>query len=343
MRATNTMSAPSRADLLREKRAQQGRERVSSTRKPASRQVHSTPVTVRSYHSSAAAPVQPLRTSRVKKQYYYTLGASGAELRLPAIPLMQIGPRLVSAFIVIVSALAVYLLGFSSQFQLSSYKVTGLQRVDRSDVEAVLQLNGTQMISIDPQAIQSSLAAAFPELTNIAVNLGFPAKLTINVTELQPVLAWQDGDATYWIDKNGTILPPRGEVSGLQTINSSELPPLVALAASPEVTADASTANASTAAATPKTYWGQQVDLQFLNALIALPKEIAEGTELVYNSQNGLGWKDPRGWNVFIGRDLTNIDQKLSIYQSIVDGLEKQGITPSEMVSVEYIDAPYYK
>ena len=222
---------------------------------------------------------------------------------------------------------------------MGTYQVAGLQRVAYSDVEAVLKLDGSQVVSIDPQEVTQELSVAFPELTGIKVHVGFPAKLSISVTELQPIMAWKVGDTVYWLDKDGTILPPRGQVDNLQIVASPEMPPL-AIAANVQPTQSDTTAQTSD---TPTTYWGLQVDDQFMNAIITLPKVIPQQSELVYNSQNGLGWKDPGGWDVFIGRDLTNIDQKLAIYQSIIDGLQKQGITPSEMVSVAYIDAPYYK
>jgi hypothetical protein len=43
------------------------------------------------------------------------------------------------------------------------------------------------------------------------------------------------------------------------------------------------------------------------------------------------------------GRELTNIDQKLAIYDSLIKDLDQRGITPTEMVSVEFINAPFYK
>ncbi len=350
MRATNTASTPSRADLLRERRAQQSHTKSSYTRKPSSRAVKSQPVTVRSYHASAAVPLNRPKTNRVRKQFYYTLGASGAELRLPAMPLVDLGPRLVSGALFLLTAVAIYILAFSSRFQVGTYPVTGLQRVDHSAVEAVLKLEGSQIILLDPQTVVHELNAAFPELTNIALHVGFPAKLAISVTELQPVLSWKVGDTDYWLDKDGIILPPRGQVDNLEEVASPDLPPLVAIAGdTPAASGDTTAVTAATTTAadssttTPTTYWGRQVDPQFMNAIISLPKIIPQQTNLVYNSQNGLGWKDPGGWDVYIGRDLTNIDQKLAIYQTIIDGLQKQGITPTQMVSLAYIDAPYYK
>ena len=47
MRATDSMNTPTRADLLRQRRAEQSRGRNSHAHKPSTRAVHSKPVTMR--------------------------------------------------------------------------------------------------------------------------------------------------------------------------------------------------------------------------------------------------------------------------------------------------------
>ena len=56
----------------------------------------------------------------------------------------------------------------------------------------------------------------------------------------------------------------------------------------------------------------------------------------------GLGWKDARGWDVFVGQKLEGINDKMVMYETIVRELEKQGISPT-LVSVEFLHAPYYR
>jgi len=55
-----------------------------------------------------------------------------------------------------------------------------------------------------------------------------------------------------------------------------------------------------------------------------------------------MGWRDPGGWRVYFGNDLSNIEFKKVEYQTIMDELTKRGIKPT-MVSIENEDAPYFR
>ena len=67
-----------------------------------------------------------------------------------------------------------------------------------------------------------------------------------------------------------------------------------------------------------------------------------EEKELLYEAMRGVGWRDVRGWNVFIGSKLENINDKMVMYETIIRQLEKEGIKPA-MVSVEFLHAPFYR
>lgn len=337
MRAENTFGQPTRSEQLRQRRAQTNREGKSQPRKTATRTFNAAPVTVRAYQSNVVTPLRPVKSNQVRKQMYYSLGASGAEMRLPALPILNLGSRIISGMVIGLVLLALYVIAFSSEFQVNQLDVKGIQRLTVSDFEAILGATGEQIINIDPADMAERLTTAFPELASANVTVGFPAEIHINVVERQPVLTWNVGDTTYWVDENGFILPPRGEVSGLQAITADALPFLLPDAESTEPEA------AQTEAPTSTAYWGRQMDPNLLKTMIDLPGKISIDSNLVYNSLNGLGWKDARGWDVYIGSDLGNIDQKLTIYESLIASLDQQAIKPSELVSVEFINAPFYK
>jgi hypothetical protein len=67
-----------------------------------------------------------------------------------------------------------------------------------------------------------------------------------------------------------------------------------------------------------------------------------ENSSLVYTKLNGLGWSDPRGWQVYFGVNFDGMQEKLVMYQTIVDQLTQKQITPV-LISVENINAPYYR
>jgi hypothetical protein len=334
MRASHNTSAPSRSDELRKKRTQNTQERVSKVRKSASRAPRSQPVVIRGGFTSAAVPLRQPKGAKLRKQYYYSMGASGAEIRLPAIPLIKPGARLISFALFVLTALAIYMISFSQEFEIASYKIEGIQRLTYADFEAVLGLEGTPVVTLNNQTAVEKLAAAFPELASIEMVVGFPAEVNFNVIERQPVLAWLGGEKTYWLDQAGYFLPPRGDAGELLFVEADGLPPLLPGSTPSEL--DRQNPD-------PLTIWGQQSDPIILTVVFDLSGRLPSDSKLVYNSLNGLGWIDPHGWDVFIGRDLENFEQKLVIYESIVANFEREGIYPSEMVSVEFINAPFFK
>lgn len=345
MRAEKTMDRVSRADLVRQRRSQNSQQRVSRTRQNAAHPVPSQPVIVRGTNPFAARPLKNSTQSRVRRQYYYSLGATGAEVRLPAVPFFRPDWRMLSGLLAVLLLLALYALTSAPQFQVNEIDVQGIQRLTASDIEAVLELKGSQIIQFNPTAAKQALAAAFPELTNISIKVGLPAHVVIQVTERVPVVSWNLADRSYWIDAQGYILPPRGEVTDLLQLTTNGLPSLLPLAETEQVETASDVTKTASAAALPEAIavWGRQIDPTIVSSLIDLRTRIPAESNLVYHTYNGLGWKDPGGWDVFIGKDLSNFDLKIRMYQEILTQLEQQGILPTQMVSVEYLNAPFYK
>ena len=79
-----------------------------------------------------------------------------------------------------------------------------------------------------------------------------------------------------------------------------------------------------------------------VNAILELGSKMPADTLLVYDSEHGLGWNDPGGWDVFFGSEDEDMPMKLAVYQALVDKLQNEGIQPA-MISVEYVHAPYYR
>jgi hypothetical protein len=79
-----------------------------------------------------------------------------------------------------------------------------------------------------------------------------------------------------------------------------------------------------------------------VSAVLAIGEQSPEGTPLVYTSGHGLGWKDERGWEVYFGTEIEDMKMKLRVYKAITKHLKKEQIQP-ELISVEYVHAPYYR
>ncbi len=134
-------------------------------------------------------------------------------------------------------------------------------------------------------------------------------------------------------------MPARGDGGSLLTIKSSVPAPVVGFNVTSSTSDTTEQSIADLAASEPKV---EYIDPQILQTAISLGAQLPEGASLVYDPIAGMGWKDSRGWKVFFGLDLSNIQIKLVEYQAIVDRLKTLGVSAS-LISVEHVDAPYYR
>jgi hypothetical protein len=199
---------------------------------------------------------------------------------------------------------------------------------------------GKSVFTINPNLLDETLHQAFPELSKISVKINLPASVKVVVTERVPVIAWvQDGIET-WVDAEGISFPPRGNpATALVRVEGHGTPPSIAVAASPgdlqslpEGVISAATPNNPTLRLSP----------ELVSAILSLGAKMPADTLLVYDSEHGLGWNDPNGWEVFFGAEDQDMEMKLTVYQALVDRLQSEGIQPA-LISVEYVHAPYYR
>jgi cell division protein FtsQ len=273
-----------------------------------------------------------------RKRVYIPLSHSGAEVRLPSIPVIRPGWRLLS-FVITALSLAAIISAFTvPSLQIEGIQVSGIKRIKTADIEAVLDLENLSIVQVDIKEVEQKLLEKFPELIQTQVLVNFPAKVSITSIERQPVLAWRTDKSTVWIDQEGYIIPERGEVEGLISIQSREAPPLLAdKKASQETNSEKETQGKPLSNPGPG-----QISPSIVSAAKILKSKLPSETQILYNHPSGLGWVDPRGWSVLFGMNMENIETRMNIYLSLANQIEKKGIKPS-MISVEFIDAPYYR
>ncbi|KPL84339.1 hypothetical protein SE15_04230 [Thermanaerothrix daxensis] len=323
-------TTPSRADLVRQRRAQTTQQRIQRAKQSVMRREHRPTVIARGMVVPSASPTRPLPTSKVRRQYYFTLGVSGAELRMPAIPLVNPGWRLLSGMIAILMTLILYTLFNAPTFRVQRIEAIGLQRLTPADLQAVLEITDKPAVTLDLQTLKTQLEAAFPELKNIRLRLLFPARLVLTAVERQPALAWQVNGDTYWIDPEGVILRPRGEAGELPLVTANALPPLM------------NDSKGARASLNPPEVWGNHTEAKFVQAILNLRQRLSSDIPLVYDGEIGFGWQDPNGWQVLLGNTLDDFEAKMELYQIITEQIQKRGLHP-QVISLEYLQAPFYK
>lgn len=301
----------SRSETVRQRRQQQSTRRLAQTVQRAHKPIRPT-----AYKTATR--------SKTHRQHYDIAFALGtAEVRAPAISIPKPGTRLVSGILVILLGFLLYMLWNSPTFTISTAELVGNQRLGTTEINIALPLNQPIFVA-RPDVIEQTLRLLYPELASVDVQVAIPNRIIVTVSERTPIAVWYQNNSMTWIDIDGVAFQPRGQVEGLIPILANGNPPTIP--------------------ADP-----QQPDLvppfiapDMIQAIITLIPYLPSGSSLTYDPTYGLGWQDSRGWLVYYGENTTDIPMKLVVYQAIVDHLTRTGIRPA-LVSVEYLDAPYYR
>lgn len=345
IRTAQPQTERTRAEDARQRRAQnsqQAERRVTrNVVQPTQRRTAQTPpVTVR----GGSVPLHQKARGKVRRQYYYSLGTTGAEVRLPSVPIVRPGWRLLSGLLVLLFGAAFYFAYNLPALQVNAIEYEGLKRIKPADIEEVIDLQNLPIFMVDASKVAADLARFFPDLKDVKIQVNLPASIKITAVERKPVLGWSTEDQTVWVDADGFIFPARGKVKNLLVIEADSQPPLVKtdeeLLATPEEPGSIKNAKEVTPAQEDLTT--QIMEPAMISAAQGLKKHVPDGTIIIYTAKDGLGWSDPAGWTVYIGQNLDNIEMKLIVYEAIVEKLNEEGITPA-VISVENVHAPYYR
>ena len=286
------------------------------------------------------------KQSLPRRRFDVVLAVPGAELQLPSLPMVNVGWRAVSGMLAVMMIACLFLLWKLPAFQVSAVEAEGLQRLSVADLNAVMDVLGNSVFSLDPPALEQALSRYFPELADISVRVGLPAQVSVSVTERQPVLSWYQDNREVWVDGDGVAFVPRGNPGELVRVQGSGVIPEAI--AGVVVPASSSLPDGSIyVPAVPLDVNGElkepaRLSADLVQAILTLGNQVPAETQLVYDSHYGLGWEDPLGWEVFFGRQTSDMAQRLVVYQGVVDYLTSHGLQP-ELVSVEFIHAPYYR
>lgn len=305
-----------------------------------------------------ALPSQPAGTrqksGRARRRYDVPISSvPGAEVRLPALPQVRLGWRLVSFLLVGLLGFALYQIWNSPDFKVEAPEVHGLKRLSKQEVTAVLDVSGEPVFTLDSNRLEHELLAAFPEISAAEVQVSLPASVVVTVTERMPVLTWQEEGQALLVDAEGMAFPVRANGPEVpQPVVQALSPPPLLLAAPVQDPLQASVAGvnlpgvslpggASIGTQAPALAAQPFLTPEMVNAILSLAGRAPQGTTVVYEEMHGFGWQDPRGWVVYFGDDR-DVDMKLNVYQALVDRLLAEEIVPA-LISVEHVHNPYYR
>ena len=223
-------------------------------------------------------------------------------------------PRWLSMTLLAVSIWALVMIGQNDSFFLSVIPVQGARSITQTEIIETSGLEGSHVFAANPLEAANNIKA-IPGVISATVTLRWPNEVNIEIGEDTPVAIWKQGENIFWINRLGQLLPARTAAPGLLVIESEESLQMV---------------NNSS-----------YIDSEIIDGALQL-KELRPNIEhLFYRPETGLSYQDGRGWRGQFGTG-NDMDQKLVVYETIVEELLKQGKQIS-YISVRNQAKPFYK
>lgn len=318
-----------RAEALRRKRAEKQRQ-VEEAQRPT-RTSHADPrETVTKLVSGVTSTVKPRRattTARPAPRQRERHAARPA-IKLPSISLPNVDFSSITVALII-AALTLglaYVALYTSVFAVQKVDVSGTKYVDPYQIINGLGVMDQPLLTLDRKQVRVNILATYPEVKDAVIKPVFPNKLNVQIIERVPIAEWhQDGDVV-WIDNEGYAFQP--------STQNAQLPVVEALSVAP---VPGEIQEQDLIGARPYIY------PQLASAVQTVARMLPQGTVITYTVEDGLSWIDPLGgWQVLYGKTDGNNDEKMAVYNTLVDDLTQKGIVPT-VISVEYPSNPSYK
>jgi hypothetical protein len=260
--------------------------------------------------------------------------------RVPLASLRQIllSARWISLGLLALSIYALTLIGLDENFYLTAIPVEGVISVPATEVVQASNLAGSHIFAADPGTAAQQIMDNVPGIISASVTLNWPNQVQINVTEDSPIAIWVEGSNQFWVTRNGRLIPARSESLGLLMIQSEVTVPAAPTPAAAVAEVDGE--SGETAVSEPISANMRFVPHDILAGALLLQELRPNIDRLFYRPSSGLSYQDGRGWRVYFGSG-TDMTQKLVVYETIVEELLAQGLTP-QYVSVSNQEKPYY-
>jgi hypothetical protein len=337
------MTATRRSDIVRQRRLEgtrtTPRPKTSRKKRKAERPM---PQMV-SRGGMVYTPPQTARHKTPRKRLNMALPATGAEVRLPAIPAVHFGWRIASGLLAGLLIYCIFTLWTAPQFTVMNVIVEGAERVDQGDLIARMSVLTDPVFNIDPHGMEAYLLGKFSALEDVSIQVKYPAEVTVTVVERKPVIAWEQAGYTYWwIDENGMAFERLGSSEGLVYVEAYAPPPTIISLDEEE---EEGTEEEGTLEEGLEEDPGPQQLLtpEMVKAILFLHENMPEGFKIIYDGEHGLGWKNiENGQRVYFGNKFDNMPVRLALYNAIVEELISKKRS-AVIISVEYIHAPYYR
>jgi cell division septal protein FtsQ len=161
-------------------------------------------------------------------------------------------------------------------------------------------VDGMHIFFVDPAEVQANLLRS-PTIASaqVFVDWGDPF-VRIVVQEREPALIWEQAGVTIWVDIHGRIMRQREQQGNLLRVSVDTL-----MDGPPQ----------------------GEIDPAIVGGAVQLHALVPEIMQLRYHPDYGLGYNDPRGWEVWFGTG-TDMPDRMQVYRALIEDLVTSGIQP---------------
>ncbi len=172
-------------------------------------------------------------------------------------------------------------------------------------VYQVSGVNGRNIFLVRPEEVAARIGQE-PGIAQAAVHVRLPNQVLIDVREHVPLVAWHGITTTVWLTADGIETPQVGALPPLQISDRSGL-----------------------ALAESRTLWSR-----VLPDIVALQQALPQATELYYGQLEGIYFRSPEGWTVWLG-DTGEVATKIALLKTAGREIAARGAQP-EVIDLRF-------
>ena len=194
-----------------------------------------------------------------------------------------------------------YTLFANPAFYVYEASIKGNFALSAREIYTASEIDSQSIFWINPAKVVRKVTA-LPNIKSAEVSIALPSMVVIEVIERRPQLLWQIEDTIWWVDAEGTIVPPKTKVDeSMLRIIDDDRQPLEA---------------------------GYQIDPTIVKGAQAL-RLLAPDVKVIRHTRAlGLIVATPEGWPVYLG-DGSEMRAKLIVLSTLLADLRENNISPT--------------
>lgn len=206
-------------------------------------------------------------------------------------------------------------------FQVQSVQVYGHESVNAEELIYYTGMKNRPICLVEVHDIEESVFRRYPENRAITVRASLPNQLEVFFEQRIAAVEWNFGGSQFWIDEQGYVFYE----------NASGSPDIVVFA------------NSFPGALNRN---DRTIPSKFRSEIVESIRHIFSvkpaGARLNFTYDNGYGWDSGKGYELWIGVDDRELNEKMAMAEDLDRYFKENEIEPA-MLSLEFTKAPYFR